>query len=227
MVKLLINEKRLDQADKIQLSISYILQGVLLIEAIISVYRQNWITAFLTLGILILTFVPAIIRRSTNVYLPVEFDFLTILFIFASLFLGEIHAYYTRLWWWDLVLHASSGALIGLFGFILVYVINREKQPKIYLEPRFVALFSFAFALAIGSMWEIVEFSLDSAFGFNMQKSGLVDTMWDLIVDVTGALIISISGYFYIKKNHESLLFDRMIKRFLKRNSLLFKKKEF
>ena len=227
MVKLLINEKRLDQADKIQLSISYILQAVLLIEAIISVYRQNWITAFLTLGILILTFVPAIIRRSTNVYLPVEFDFLTILFIFASLFLGEIHAYYTRLWWWDLVLHASSGALIGLFGFILVYVINREKQPKIYLEPRFVALFSFAFALAIGSMWEIVEFSLDSAFGFNMQKSGLVDTMWDLIVDVTGALIISISGYFYIKKNHESLLFDRMIKRFLKRNSLLFKKKEF
>src|SRR3989344_3445159 len=178
MVKLLINEKRLDQSDKIQLSISYILQAVLLIEAIISVYRQNWLTAFLTFGILVLTFVPALIRRRTNVYLPVEFDFLTILFIFASLFLGEIHAYYTRLWWWDLVLHASSGALIGLFGFILVYVINREKHPKIYLEPRFVALFSFAFALAIGSMWEIVEFSLDSAFGFNMQKSGLVDTMW-------------------------------------------------
>jgi hypothetical protein len=65
---------------------------------------------------------------------------------------------------------------------------------------------------------------MDSFFSLNMQSSGLVDTMWDLIVDTIGAGVISLLGYFYLKKG-KSLIFDRVIHRFVKRNPQLFKRK--
>ena len=77
----------------------------------------------------------------------------------------------------------------------------------------------------MGGIWEIFEFGMDSFFGLNMQKSGLVDTMWDLVVDTIGALVISLLGYFYLKRG-DSLIFDRVIHRFVKRNPQLFKKRK-
>jgi hypothetical protein len=92
------------------------------------------------------------------------------------------------------------------------------------MNPAFVALFSFAFAMAIGGLWEIFEFSMDNFLGLNMQKTGLVDTMWDLIVDALGALFISVSGFLYmIRRNKYSLTFST-IKKFIKKNKLFFKK---
>ena len=84
-----------------------------------------------------------------------------------------------------------------------------------------MAIFSFAFAVAVGALWEIFEFSMDSILGLNMQKSGLVDTMWDLIVDTIGAVISSIYGCFYEKKK-DSVFFNRLVNSFIKSNSNLF-----
>jgi hypothetical protein len=207
----------LDRADRIQLYISYGLQLILVGQIVYSLVQGSWLTLFLSTGILILTFLPAMIRRNFRVYLPIEIDLLTIVFIFASLFLGEMRSYYTRFWWWDLVLHTGAGILMGLAGFILVYVLNRERKATIFLSPVFVGLFSFSFAMTIGVIWEIFEFAMDQIFGMNMQKSGLNDTMGDLIVNTIGALIISTAGYFYVK-GEDSLLFDRLVRRLLERN---------
>lgn len=212
-----IREQGLDLADRIQLYISYGLQLILLGTAAVAVAQTNWLTAFLALGILLLTFLPALIRRRLHVYLPVEIDLVTVLFLFASLFLGEIRAYYVRFWWWDIVLHTSAGFLMGLLGFILVYVLNREQRTKLTMTPVFVGLFSFAFGMTIGVVWEILEFAMDTTFGTNMQKSGLPDTMGDLIVNTIGAFVVSVLGYFYMRRG-DGLLFDRMVRRFLVRN---------
>ncbi len=48
---------------------------------------------------------------------------------------------------------------------------------------------------------------MDINFGLNKQKSGLRDTMWDLIVDCLGAFFVSIGDYFYAKKVKDSLLY--------------------
>jgi hypothetical protein len=40
---------------------------------------------------------------------------------------------------------------------------------------------------------------MDQIFGLSMQKSGLVDTMTDLIVDCVGAFIGAASGFFWLK----------------------------
>lgn len=213
----LYKDRSLDRADRIQLYVSYALQFILLGQMVLSLLQQNWLPFFLAGGILLLTLVPTVIRRSYEVYLPLEFDLITILFIFASLFLGEIRSYYERFWWWDALLHTASGLVMGILGFALVYVLNRERRTELTMSPFFIGLFSFSFAMTIGVVWEIFEFAMDSFFGMNMQKSGLVDTMGDLIVNTVGALVSSVAGYFYVRGG-DSLLLDRLVRRFLERN---------
>src|SRR5699024_10767570 len=116
-----------------------------------------------------------------------------------ALFLGETRGYYGRFWWWDIGLHATSGVLLGIFGFLLVYLLNGIPRLDVSMQPGFVAFFAFCFALSIGAVWEIFEFAMDALAGMNMQKpflgdpSGLTDTMWDLIMDALGALAIAVS----------------------------------
>jgi len=114
-----------------------------------------------------------------------------------SLFLGEMHQFYDRFWWWDTMLHSFSGLILGNIGYGLVSYLNGSSHTKIELSPMFVALFSFCFTLSIGALWEIYEFSMDTFFGLNMQKTGLDDTMADLILDALGALLFSVLGYFH------------------------------
>ncbi len=221
---LLIQQKGLDRAERIQLGLSYLLQGIILGTVAWSLFQHSWLNAATTAGILFLTFLPKIIRHNYKVHLPVELDFIAILFIFAALFLGEVHAYYTRYVWWDVVLHTSSGFLLGLIGFLLIYILNEEPRVHVELRPGFVAWFGFAFAVAIGALWEIFEFFMDQNFGFHMQQSGLVDTMWDMIVDSAGAGVIALLGYFFIRRRH-FLLFERVIHRFVQRNPRFFRRR--
>lgn len=209
--------------------LAVVLQIILLIEVFAATWNQHWLTALITLGILLLTLAPTFLSRFFNVFIPPEFVLLAIVFVFASLFLGEIHEYYTRFWWWDIVLHSSSGFLLGIIGFLLVYVLNQIENVQMYMKPGFVAFFAFLFAVGMGVIWEIFEFSMDSFFGMNMQKemlgdpSGLTDTMWDLIVDTLGALIIAVLGYGYIRKGRKKSFLEQWIEEFIKKNPRLFK----
>ena len=52
--------------------------------------------------------------------------------------------------------------------------------------------------------------------------SGLTDTMWDLIVDTLGALVITVLGYGYIKAARNQSFLERWIQAFIKSNPRLF-----
>ncbi len=153
---------------------------------------------------------------------------MTVAFVFASLFLGEILEFYIRIWWWDIALHTTSGLLLGIFGFLLVYILNESTNVELNMKPRFVALFAFLFAVAVGAIWEIFEFTMDKSLGMQMQKpmlndpSGLTDTMWDLIVDTIGAAIISALGWWYMLNGKDSWL-ENGIQRFIEKNPRFFR----
>lgn len=210
-------------AEKIHRIVSYTIRIALLVAIVSAVINSRWTVLFASCLTLFLTFLPAIIERNYKIDLPVEFELVIVIFIYAAIFLGEVHGYYTRFWWWDVVLHTGSGAALGFAGFIILYVLYTEE--KIKAKPFTIALFSFCFAVAIGAVWEIFEFTMDNFFGMNMQKSGLVDTMWDLIVDSLGAFLASILGYVYMKGGN-TRLFERLIRRFISKNPHLFKKKD-
>ena len=205
-----------------------VLQTIMAVELLLVFRDGQWINAFLVMAIMAITLSPAVIGRHFRVHIPPEFQVLAVVFVFASLFLGEIHSYYARFWWWDIALHTSSGLLMGILGFLLVYVLNENERIDIHMRPRFVALFAFLFAVTVGTLWEIFEFAMDQVVGTTMQKpmlgdpSGLTDTMWDMIVNGLGALTISALGGWYMKRRERSFI-EAWIRRFIERNPRLFR----
>jgi hypothetical protein len=202
--------------------LTLVLQGILLIGILLALWERQWLTAVVTTAITFVTLLPLLVGRRWKVFIPPEFEALAVLFVFASLFLGEVRGYYARFWWWDLALHAGSGFLLGILGFLLVYVMNEKKDIELEMKPSFVALFAFMFSLGLGALWEIFEFAVDMLFGWNMQK-GLVDTMGDLIVDAVGALVIAFLGYGYLKTDGVDSFLERWILRFIEENPRLFR----
>jgi len=179
---------------------------VMLVEWIFLLIEQRWLSAFLVTLIIATLLSPFIFRKKMDVEIPAEFHIAAVIFVFASLYLGEIQDFYYRFWWWDIALHSTAGLLMGIVGFFLVYLLNESKRVELHMSPVFISLFAFSFAVTIGTIWEIFEFCMDQLFGFNMQKpmmgdpSGLTDTMWDMIVNAMGAFIISSMEWWYLKR---------------------------
>ena len=197
-------QSAMDLPTRIHRGILIVLQVIMAVELVLLFYEGQWVNAFLVMAIMVITLSPAALGRRFRVSVPPEFQVLAVIFVFAALFLGEIQSYYERIWWWDIALHTSSGLLMGVLGFLLVYVLNESERVDVHMRPRFVAMFAFLFAVAVGTLWEIFEFAMDQTIGSNMQKamfddpSGLTDTMWDVIVNMVGALAVSSLGWWYM-----------------------------
>ncbi len=204
---------------RIQAITSAVLQLAIVVLVIILLLKGVWISAFAGTMIFALTFVPAFFERQLSVHLPIEFTLLTTVFLYASFALGEVRDFYTRFWWWDLMLHSLSSLTIGIMAFLAIYVFHMTR--RVQMAPIYIASMTFCLTVTMGTLWELFEFSLDWFFQFTMQKSGLIDTMTDLMVDVIGAFIAAILGYLYVR-NGDSLIVDRLIHYFVAKNPKLF-----
>ena len=151
-------------------------------------------------------FLPSILEHRLDFSMPDKMYFAFIVFLYCAIYLGEIQSFYYLIPDWDLILHIFSGAMWGAFGFSVILMLN-SRDIGLKLSPLFCAIFAFCFAMAIGAIWEIYEFTVDKFFGTNMQKfmlengtklvgqDALADTMEDIIVDLIGSLIMSIIGF--------------------------------
>lgn len=217
------------QENRFHRALVRILLAVMTIESAFLLYGQQWLSFFLVLLIIFTLMAPVLFRNRLNVTVPAEFHMSAVLFSFAALYLGEIQQFYDKIWWWDIALHVTAGLLMGIIGFLMVYILNETDRVRLTMTAGFIAFFAFLFAIAIGTFWEIFEFAVDELLDMNMQKpmfgdpSGLTDTMWDVIVNAVGAFIISFSGWWYLKKG-KSFFIGEWINKFIKRNPGLFKK---
>lgn len=192
--------------------IIWALLALFMLDALV---QGNWPLSFVSLATLLLSLAPLYVARWAEVVVPPSFIAAIVVFVGGTLFLGEVFDFYTRFWWWDLVMHAGSAIGFGLIGFVLVFMMfqgDRYAAPPIA-----VAFFAFCFALAMGAIWEVFEFGMDQIFGLNMQKSGLMDTMADLIMDLLGAVIGAGAGYAYLKGRAKGGLMG-LIDDFVQRN---------
>lgn len=171
-------------------------------------------SAFVIALALILTLVPNLLQSRYDIVLPRSLSLFVVFFAYATLFLGEIHDFYEYFWWWDVFLHGGSAMILGLIGLIITRMMISSETVTANALMR--SVFAFAFAVAIGALWEIFEFVADLIFGLDMQKSGLVDTMLDLIVDVTGAFIVSSLAYLHWKFGKHNFV-GHAIERFISR----------
>jgi len=200
-------------------------------------YEQQWEIFWSAIMTLVLFMLPTLLTRRTKISIPAPFQIIILIFIFASMYLGEIHNYFYRFRWWDRMLHSVSAVILAYIGFLLIYALNKDRRMEVKLSPFFMALFSFCFAIMIGTMWEIFEYIVDATLGVNMQKArnleqlygyfdtrlGVLDTMQDLIVDTIGAFAVSVIGYFHIKRKKDSdSAFWVLHKQFMDENPEIF-----
>ena len=203
-----------------QSTIVYAVWTVLVIAAAVALIVQHWAMSFVALATLGASMVPSLVARRYEIRLPLAFVSFVVLFIFATLFLGESFDFYNRYWWWDIALHALSAMGFGLVGFIFIFYLFEGDR---YAAPAWaVAFFSWCFALAIGTVWELFEFTMDAVFGTNMLKSGLPDTMGDLVVNLIGGAIGALSGFLYLLGQERGGLLAWLIADFVRLNRRLF-----
>lgn len=155
--------------------------------------------------------IPGFLKRKTSLTIPSAMLIMYAVFLYCAIYLGEVRDFYYRVPHWDTILHIFSGAALGALGFSVVSLLNKSGAMTFSLSPIFVALFAFCFALSLGVIWEIYEFTVDCLLHTNMQKyaletgepligqAALMDTMKDLIVDIIGASIMSVTGYISLK----------------------------
>lgn len=206
--------------EKIHFFFIWFVRITLLVALYRSLASQDWQTLGIVFFTLILTFFVLVIERRYKIDIPIEVEIGILILVYGSIFLGEINGYYAAYWWWDLMLHTLTGIITGLMGFLILLALYRKKH--IIAAPSSIAIFSFSLAAAVGGIWEIFEFGMDQIFGLNMQKSGLVDTMGDLIVNNLGALLSALLGYFYLKSGQAPIM-KRIIERFGKENPHIVK----
>jgi hypothetical protein len=157
-------------------------------------------------------FLPSALEHRFKITFPNAMHIFFVVFLYAAVILGEVQGFYRRFFHWDTVLHTLSGAMLASFGFSIIDIINRSERINLGLSDWFMSFFSFCFAVMLDTLWEIVEFGMDAFLALNMQQyilpngtvlaghEAVADTMKDLIVDVIGALCISVIGYILLKK---------------------------
>ena len=198
-----------------------IMWGILLLTAATALLFGRWEISFVALATFGLAITPAILASRLDITLPVPFLLATTAFIFASVFMGEAFDFYERVWWWDIVLHGTSAIGFGLIGFLFIFMLFDGDR---YAAPPFaIAFIAFCVGMTVGALWEIFEYLMDTWFGLNMQKSGLDDTMTDLMIDGVGAIIGALAGYIYLIGSNDRVL-TRLIQQFVTLNKRFYQK---
>lgn len=183
------------------LFIYYLMRISVAVAAGVFLLEGNWASGFATIVVLILMLIPSLLRGYHKMYLPFELDFGIVFFVFITFFLGHVNDFYNRIPLWDKFIHFQSGFLLGVTGYILIYILNEHKNIKLELNPGFISLFAVVFSMAIGVVWEIFEFTADILWRTHYwQGLTVTDTMEDLIAATVGALIFSIVGYLWMKR---------------------------
>lgn len=172
---------------------------------------------------MVLIFLPRFVNRVIHVKIPKLMEIIFVAFCFCALILGDVADFYGKFEWWDSLEHGMSGVLLGVLGYAIINTFNKVEGNKLKFSPVFVSLWVICFALAMGALWEIMEFVTDDIFGLNSQQylttpgtfdkavplqghEALRDTMEDLMLDLAGSLVISVIGFFDLKKQRKSII---------------------
>ncbi len=141
------------------------------------------------LGCIVLTIILKVCNKKFDYLFNDMITIMLDIFILSSLILGTCYGLY-KVNHYDDALHIWSGCIGGVVGYIVIKVCTKEEDRK-NIKNIFFAIFIFMFSLAIGNLWEVLEFTLDVLFKINCQAGGLKDTMVDMVDGLIGAVIIT------------------------------------
>lgn len=192
----LVNMLRNWRSLSVTAGLSWFMKLLMVLLLPVELYKGDYLFSILLVFSVVLSLIPSLVERSYRVTLPFELDLLITLSIFLNTFMGEGMNFYQKVRLYDKALHIYGSAVVGLLAFVVVYTLNYTRKVRLSLP--FIGFFTITFAIAMGAVWEIMEFAVDSLFGKTTQN-GLTDTMWDLINDFVGGVITAAVGMLYVK----------------------------
>jgi len=101
--------------------------------------------------------------------------------------LGHAVGLYERFAYYDKGLHFLEPFVAALVIYALSQATDWIWQWR-RVTPLEVGIYCFSMVVAIGALWELMEFGMDQLFGTE-EQNGNTDTMIDILMDVTGAFL--------------------------------------
>ena len=151
------------------------------------------------ISFLILICVPYAIKKIFKVSFSRVVSIVYYIYLFLASFCGVCLKFYVRFECWDMIIHFLMGACLSVLSiYILNLTVYKKDRNKHNLF--FTFLFMICFTLAIGVVWEFLEFGCDLIFDTGFQRyityegvtlvgqQALMDTMIDLLMDFAGAI---------------------------------------
>jgi len=148
-----------------------------------SIIIKNYSKAFNSLTSTVLIIVIYFFTERKNIFKK-DSRRLIFIFILLSLFGGNSLNLYHIIPYWDRILHFLSGFIIAKIGFEIYNKIEKNIKNK-----KLISLFALLFSISCACVWEIYEFFSDILFKTNAQNNSLNDTMWDIILGISSAIL--------------------------------------
>jgi hypothetical protein len=145
---------------------------------------------------------PPIVSKVFKWQMPYFLRIFLYVYIICGIILGNVYDFYYRIRLWDKLLHFFSGILLMVSSIILINIFT--EKGYIRLNRAFTVVVALLFTMAIGSIWEFIEYGIDCWLDVNMQRymlpdgtllrgqDAVHDSMLDMIAAFAGALITSI-----------------------------------
>lgn len=158
--------------------------------------------------IFVLSFLSAFLNAIFQIRIDTFSNFVYLMVIFMSLYLGKSFSFYDKYKWWDQLIHLLSG-LVGV-GFGIAIAGTNAGIIKFG-----ILLFGFTFSITLQVFWEVLEYISDCLSHGNAQRwqkihasnnhvskqaiqpAGLVDTMNDFIWCIIGS-VLAITVWWFI-----------------------------
>jgi len=177
--------------------ISLILKVLLLVLAVITLLKGEYVWFIGVSFSLVLTSIPSLLARDFSVRLPLVFDLSITLSIFLHV-VGGYGNWYESIPYYDHLTHFVSSVTVSLIGLMMLYLmIIHFEVAKV--PPLVFGFFTVMFAMAMGVVWEFLEWGFDIIFGTELQR-GLNDTMLDFVFDTTAGVVVGAIATTTLKK---------------------------
>ena len=195
----------------IQKYLSFAIKLILILSIINAVSNHLWYIMSTNIFLLILMFIPQIIKKS-QIKIPAEFEWILLIFVVFTLFLGKISG---------IIVPIFFGIAIAMIGFMILAILYSNNQIK--KDYFLIILFTFSFTITFGFLLELLKYYLKIFLEQEISIGIYKFSMQNMTFVIIGAAIASIIGYIYMKS--EKGVLRRAVKKIMQENPKLFLKK--
>jgi hypothetical protein len=170
---------------------------ILIILFIFAIIKNDWLWSFFALIMIFIAFFPTIFRYTLKIELPYVFDVIISLSLIFHMGNGllDVSSFFPV---YNKFTHFFSASVVAFIFLILLFVFN-EYYRGIAVNTFKILFDIIVVTMAIGVVWEFMEWISDYFFNLNAQPD-LNDTIGDLFADTLGGLLIAFIGYFLINR---------------------------